>query len=254
MDATSFLFLIKTIEDNKVQITTNIEEKEGVVYSEGKICAVLKRYTPPIDMMEAFSDIQKYSRVKTAAGINKYGKVFQDHLGNVFDSIFQMCSYHSVSVAKYNSRINRGWSIEEALTGEREKKKVFDHLGNEFDTKSDMCQHYGIPLSRFNARINAGHTIEEALQGLPDDQEKMVEDHLGNKYTNATQMCKHYGVRMDLYCARKKRGWTLEEALTGRKKDKSFFDHKGNNYDSLADLCATYEVSPTNYQNRIRAG
>ena len=40
MSATDFLYLIKTIEDNKVQLVTKIEIVDGVAMSEGRICAV----------------------------------------------------------------------------------------------------------------------------------------------------------------------------------------------------------------------
>ena len=60
MSTADYLYLIKIIEDNKVQLVTKIDTIDGVVMSEGRLCAVLKRYTPPVDMSVALSDIQKF--------------------------------------------------------------------------------------------------------------------------------------------------------------------------------------------------
>lgn len=258
MDTTDFLYLIKTIEDNKVQLVTKIEMIDGVVMSEGRICAVLKRYTPPVDMAEALADIQKFSSavptVVKQLGKKPSGKIYTDHIGNEFETVFQMCAYYKISESKYRSRIAGGWSQEEALTGVRKKKRVKDHLGNVFNSKTEMCQFYGIRESLFKARMNAGMTLEEALMGMNDESELTVEDHLGNKYKNTSQMCKAYGVRLDTYCHRKNRGWSLEEILTGKKKSEPVTDHKGVSYPDIEEMCIEYGVKKSNYMSRISKG
>lgn len=258
MSATEFLYLIKTIEDNKVQLVTKIDVVDGVVMSEGRICAVLKRYTPPVDMSEALADIQKFSAsvptVVKQLGRKTSGKVYKDHLGNEFETVFQMCAYYKISESKYRSRMANGWSQEEALTGVRKKKQIADHLGNIFDSKTDMCQFYGIRESLFNARLNAGKTLEEALVGIEEESKFTIEDHLGNKYKNVSQMCKAYGVRLDSYCQRKKRGWSLEEILTGKKKSEPVIDHKGVSYPDIEEMCLEYGVQKTTYLSRINKG
>lgn len=258
MRAVDYLYLIKTVEDNKVQLVTKVDIVDGVAMSEGRICAVLKRYTSPVDMVEALSDIQKFSAAVPSVikQISKKstGKVYTDHIGNEFETVFQMCAYYKISESKYRSRLANGWTQEEALTGVRKKKQVTDHLGNIFDSKTDMCQFYGIRETLFNARINAGKTLEEALLGIDEDSETTVEDHLGNKYKNVSQMCKAYGVRLDVYCQRKKRGWTLEEVLTGRKKSEPVTDHKGNTYSDVEEMCLEYGVQKPTYLHRISKG
>lgn len=258
MTKENYLYLIKTIEDDKVQLVTSVESSDGVVLSEGKVCAVLKRYTPPVDMTEALQDVQKYTAGKSAViqhhKTQKTGRVYTDHVGNTFDTVYQLCAYYGVSESKYHSRLNNGWTLEEALTGIRQKRKVVDHLGNVFNSKSDMCQHYGIPLARYEARIKSGQTKEEALLGVTDSSTWTVEDHLGNKYLNTSQMCKHYGVRMDMFCQRKKRGWTLEEALTGKKKNTPVTDHNGKQFPNMEEMCAAYEVPVARYSSRIKLG
>lgn len=258
MSTTDFLYLIKTIEDNKVQLATKIDTVDGVVMSEGRICAVLKRYTPPVDMAEALADIRKFSATVPAIvkqlGKKASGKIYTDHIGNEFETVFQMCAYYKISESKYRSRMASGWSQEEALTGVRKKKQVTDHLGNVFDSRTDMCQFYGIRESLFKARMNAGKTIEEALLGVEDESELAVEDHLGNKYKNVSQMCKAYGVRLDTYCHRKNRGWSLSEILTGKRKAEPVTDHKGISYPDVEEMCLEYGVKKVNYLTRISKG
>ena len=258
MSTNEYLYLIKTIDDNKVQLVTKVDTVDGVVTSNGKICAVLKRYTPPIDMSEAMADMQKFSLFVTTSvkrlGKKTSGKIYIDHVGNEFETVFQMCAYYKVSESKYRSRMANGWSQEEALTGVRKKKQITDHLGNVFDSKFDMCQFYGIRESLFNARLNAGNTLEEALLGVEDDGELTTEDHLGNKYKNVSQMCKAYGLRMDVYCHRKKRGWSLEEVLTGKKKAEPVTDHQGVSYPDVEEMCLEYGVQKATYLNRISKG
>lgn len=39
-----------------------------------------------------------------------------DHLGNKFSSISAMCKYYQISRSTYNHRVERGWTLEAALT------------------------------------------------------------------------------------------------------------------------------------------
>ena len=253
-----YLFLIKDIENNRVKFVSYVDVNEGVTTSDGKTCAVLKRYTLPVGIEEVKGDIEKYcaavSGLVRQVKRNTLGKVYKDYLGNEFETIYQMCSYYKISESKYRSRIANGWTNEEALTGIRKKKQVTDHLGNVFDSKSEMCQFYGIREKTYNARISAGKSIEEALLGVDEEETYSIEDHLGNKYINTSQMCKTYGVRLDTYCQRKKRGWTLEEILTGKKKSEPVSDHKGNMYSDIDDMCLEYGIKKTIYLSRINRG
>ena len=257
-NATEYLYLIKTIEDNKVQLVTKVDTIDGVVMSEGKLCAVLKRYTPPVDMSEVLADIQKYSDIVPSIirqrSKKRSGKVYTDHVGNEFETVFQLCAYYKVTETNYRSRLAKGWSQEEALTGVRKEKQVTDHLGNVFNSKADMCRHYEIRDALFDARIKAGKTVKEALLGVDEESEFTVEDHLGNKYKNVSEMCSAYGVRLDSYCHRKKRGWTLEEALVGRRNTEQVTDHKGNSFPDINEMCLEYGVQRNTYTRRINNG
>lgn len=257
MSDTGYLYLIKTIDDNKIKLTTELEIIDGVTLSEGQICAVIKRYSPPVDMSMALADIKKSQElvppiVKQAG--RKTGKIYTDHVGNEFDTVFQMCAYYKISESKYRSRLTGGWSQEEALTGVRKNKQISDHQGNVFDSKAEMCQHYGVREATFNARRKAGKSLEEALVGIDNNSASSVKDHLGNTYKNISQMCKAYGVQLDSFCHRKERGWTLEEILTGKRKTEPVFDHKGISYPDLNEMCLEYNIKKSNYLNRIKYG
>jgi hypothetical protein len=67
-----------------------------------------------------------------------------------------------------DARIDKhGWSLEEALTGNRNTENILmkaeDHLGNKFHTKKDMCEHWGVTLSSYYNRIDSGWSVEKAL-------------------------------------------------------------------------------------------
>lgn len=62
--------------------------------------------------------------VKTGQSQKKYcKKACQDHLGNHFSSIKEMCEYYGVNVHTFYSRTLYGASIEEALTKPTKKMK-----------------------------------------------------------------------------------------------------------------------------------
>lgn len=56
-----YIYIVKTILDNKVQLTSQVESADGIMLCDGKICAVLKRYTPPVDMTQVLKDLQQFT-------------------------------------------------------------------------------------------------------------------------------------------------------------------------------------------------
>lgn len=94
-----------------------------------------------------------------------------DHLGNPFRSIVEMCKHYNVHPNTYASRIKKGCTKKEALTGPsynynrkaRSGKSVTDHLGNQFASITEMCKYHNIGYYTYEQRIRRGHTLEEAL-------------------------------------------------------------------------------------------
>ena len=82
----------------------------------------------------------------------------RDHLGNVFNSVAEMCRFYNVPDKIYLQRVNiLHWSVEDALS-----KPVYrgitccDHLGNQFESYRAMCRHYHIARQLYESRIADG--------------------------------------------------------------------------------------------------
>ena len=212
----------------------------------------------------------------------------KDHLGNIYASISEMCRHYKITKSAYSSRIERGWTLEEALTipiGERRPNtkplsgtaiQVKDHLGKTYDSMTEMCNAYGIALSTYINRINRGFTVEEALTFQkhkinPNIKPKWarsipIMDHHGVQYDSITEMFSSYGIKRSTYECRIKRGWTLEEALTTPKGEnrpgtkrtsknaKQAKDHLGITYKSITEMLSCYGLSLNIYNSRIKRG
>lgn len=90
----------------------------------------------------------------------------EDHEGNRFGNLKEMCRYWGVSYAAYQHRIKVGRSQREALTVGVEMKNPItkDHLGNEYPTFKAMCEAYGLTYSVVHRRLTVfGFSLEAAL-------------------------------------------------------------------------------------------
>lgn len=102
--------------------------------------------------------------------IKKYkSRRIKDHLGNYFDTTKDMLEYWGIPRDAYNKRLNKGLSLEEALTlplvNIRGTRKCKDHLGNEYGSKDAMAKVYGVKYHTFAKRLRLGWSLEEALTG-----------------------------------------------------------------------------------------
>ncbi len=105
-----------------------------------------------------------------------------DHKGNTYKNKTQMCKAYDVSPQVYNYRRRKGWTVQEALTGETSKKHnreygkefgiiepnniieiVYDHEGNGFMSIKEMCEHWNMSYKTYKYRMEQGMTQEEAL-------------------------------------------------------------------------------------------
>lgn len=139
-----------------------------------------------------------------------------DHLGNEFDSIKNMCIHWGIPSHTFQYRINKGWSLKDALTTPiRETSKVcYDHNNNKFKSMSDMCIHWGIPIRTFCHRINQGWSLEDALTTPVNKHSKTCYDHTNRRFNSVNEMCEYWGIPVHTYYHRIKQGMTLEETLT----------------------------------------
>ena len=199
-----------------------------------------------------------------------------DHLGNHFKSVSAMTRHYGIPRPTYISRINSGWSIEEALTvpvlkdgsnyrAYKSLGSVVDHLGNHLNNNAQMARHWGISPSILHRRVHdKGMPLKEALT-TPISRKhsaQEVTDHLGNKYRSRSLMAKAYGISSLTLGDRLKRGWSVEEALTTpidtsnyRKTKKvskvKVQDHKGKWYDSYYELAKAYGLSFSTLYGRV---
>lgn len=181
-----------------------------------------------------------------------------DHTGRIFPSQKTMCEAWGIPIYTYQSRIKRGWSVEEALTGKSNYtahgKPCTDHLGHEFPSKKEMCEHWGVTLTTFLGRRSRGMSLKEALEG----REPTVFDHTGQGFATKVEMAGTWGITPTQLKMRLKRGWTLEEALTGNREGAriniKYCDHEGAEYPTCKAMCEAWGIDPNTYSARIANG
>ncbi len=92
----------------------------------------------------------------------------QDHLGNTYRSVTEMCIAYGISRCTFSFRFDKkGWTLEDSLTKPliKQKAPVKDHMGNQYPSISAMCRAYNISRDSFMSRKNKGLSIEECLLG-----------------------------------------------------------------------------------------
>lgn len=250
MDKIDFLYLIKSIEDNKVQLVTKVDTINGEVMYEGKIYTVLKRYSFPVDIAEISTDMDEFfinvpflEKQFDKNHTDKRGSRYvTDHKGNSYRNVQEMCGNYGIKPATFRARMRNGFTLEEALTtaiGKLRKGQVTDHLGNTYATIKEMCSFYGVNNSTYLCRIRKGYTVEEALTGK---RKKMITQIGSNKKK------KKFEVKDISYSAKK------NPKATSKEKKFLCFDHKGNGYHSQAEMCKAYEISLSTFKRRQAEG
>lgn len=143
-----------------------------------------------------------------------------DHLGNSYDSITSMCEAYRINPVTFSKRIQRGKTLEQALTEPVRSRvslcqtnRVTDADGNGFSSVSAMCKHYDIDYTTYVKRRESGMSKKDALT-VPKRTHKSCVDHLGNQFKSVADMCRYYDIDYNLYQNRIRIGWSVKEALT----------------------------------------
>ena len=131
----------------------------------------------------------------------------KDHKGITYASITAMCDAYDVSPTLYLKRIERGWTVQEALEG---KQPYFSRDGVDYYSQKEVCEAFKIHPNSFRLKQKNGYSIDDIV----DRVSYRAEDHLGKKYRNEAEMCAEYGVKVSTYRARMRKGMSKEEALT----------------------------------------
>lgn len=188
-----------------------------------------------------------------------------DHLGNNFESESAMVRHYNIPRPTFRSRIEKGWSLEKALTSGKRSYAVTDHLGNKFSSVSSMVKHYGISYQAFLSRRNKGMSLEDALTTplAKYTKSQNIKDHLGNHYNSYKELAEAYDLDEKTLKVRLYRGWSLEDSLLcsthkHSKYDKevsvSIEDHLGNTYPSYSSMAKAYGLSFNALYHRLNNG
>ena len=253
--------------------------------------SVKEALTVPVDVLKQQQQIHFHTE-----GI-------KDHLGNTYTNRAEMCSFYHITVKAYERRLERGWSLEDALTKPYQPVSAIytDHLGNTYSSTKEMCDTYNIRPKTYRKRIRLGWSTERALteplqfaQQIKREQIKRelksaqtsqsskkvqkihkkvqkihkikkttILDHLGIEYPTLTKMCEKYNIPRQTFKNRtEKWGWDVERALTTPPKHyneksfvkKIFYDHLGNSYNTVGEMCNHYNITIKAYYNRIARG
>lgn len=190
--------------------------------------------------------------VAIKGGNKKMTKKCIDHLGKEFNSVGEMCEYHNIPRSTFDDRIEKGCSLQEALT---KNKKYKDHLGNEFDSMIAMCEFHNVLRRTFDNRIQNGCSLQEALTKKAVGNERKCKDHLGNEFDSMIAMCDFYGISPGTYKKRIRHNWPQLEALTLPKNEKDPFPKEANiDFKNIKELCSFLNASYRTIRRNLNKG
>lgn len=87
-----------------------------------------------------------------------------DHLGNEYPSLSKMCKRYGIRVDTYTRRLERGFSVCDALTIPAVHSiEIMDHLGKKYPSIKCMCYSYGIDPKTYKNRLKKGWEFERIL-------------------------------------------------------------------------------------------
>lgn len=164
--------------------------------------------------------VTRLSNCSVTEAINFQSKsaiLSRDHLGNDYPSLTAMAKAYNMPEGCLRQRLERGMTIEEALTTPIKKwhhsrcVECVDHLGHKFESYRKMCDFWKIKYELFMHRFNNGWSVKDALLG----KENVVTDHLGNEFESIKEMCHYWKINYRSFSYRRNvLGMTLEQALT----------------------------------------
>lgn len=87
----------------------------------------------------------------------------EDHLGNRFGDVFEMCSHWGISYDSYLKWLKKGFTPKDVLEGNVYNYE--DHQGNKFLTLGEMCEYWGTTPMNYNYAMKTYGSVEIALLG-----------------------------------------------------------------------------------------
>ncbi len=127
-----------------------------------------------------------------------------------------------VTIHAFRKRLDRGWTMEQALGIEKpppKKANVQIVAGQTYKTQKDMLAAYSVHKTTFNARRARGWSIEQSLgiAAPPAEQRhsrlsKWIEVR-GRRFDSLAECAKAYGISNQTLSYRLSQGWTPEQAV-----------------------------------------
>ncbi len=146
--------------------------------------------------------------------INLHTIQARDHKGIEFPNFHAMCKAYNKFDNTVSCRLDRGWSLEKALT--TEVKRIWkDHLGNRYLSRKDLCKHYNITVDTFYYRTTIVKWSLEKTLTTPINQRSIeCVDSFGNKFKSIREMCEYHHVDTGVFQRKAKQGLSTDRILS----------------------------------------
>ena len=137
--------------------------------------------------------------------------------GKTFESKIEACKYYNVKYTTVNSRLRRGWSLEEAFEIKEHinpfKKYNEIILNGEKMTISEACKKYNVYKQSVYSKLSIGWSFEEIF-GLKyrNNNSTMVEIK-GKTFKSIKEACDYYKVNYNTIIQRLYKGMNIKEAI-----------------------------------------
>ena len=235
-------------------------EKEMCAHHGIRLAMYQKRINEGASMEEALS----------SKGLQR-GNPQTDVHGNTFYNTKALCEYWNINTSTYRKYIVAGMNVNDIVRN----MKTFDPYGNTFDSKRDMCHHYGVKFINYQSRLKKGKSTYEALEIIPNlnrnfpitiDEHLMIMEKTPTFGNTSYFVCQkddkeiilHEDEVRDYCIARFKPqdGKTRHIITTLQKWESknSIYDHKGNEFSTLVEMCNHYGIGVGTFRYRQQNG
>lgn len=129
-------------------------------------------------------------------------KTYTDHLGNTFRSIDEMAKYYNIPQGTLRSRLEKGISIEKALTtpikNNRKNTQIqyTNDSGKTFSSLNAIAKYYNIPRSTLKRHLEKEMSIEKAL--IKCTQHDTYVDCFGNTFQTLNEIANYYNEPLNI--------------------------------------------------------
>lgn len=156
--------------------------------------------------------------------------------GKCFESVAAMCIHYGVERFKTHSRIQRGWTPEQAVGIVPREESIFrpkavEIKGKRYENLTSAAAALGVLLPTVKRRIEKGYTVEDAFLGRlkprTGTRGKPI-SFQGETYPSTAALAARYGLTGTLVLKRLKSGWTLPQALDVEPPPPRFRDFEGH--------------------------